>query len=137
MKDKIQPQLDGREMKQLMEGGQEDAEAAGERDPADTIKGVGYVRWVTYDFHGALYGSPTVSGDLPGFRLQNVVSRINDGVGCFTCCCLSVEGWKGFMLRNRNESLAASPECAILISTDALSDLMESRESQVHPLGAS
>ena len=44
VKDKIQPQLDGREMKQLMEGGQEEAEAAGERDPADTIKGVGYVR---------------------------------------------------------------------------------------------
>ena len=44
VKDKIQPHLDGREMKQLMEGGQEEAEGAAERDPADMIKGVGYRR---------------------------------------------------------------------------------------------
>jgi len=48
VKDKIQPHLDGREMKQLMEGGQEEADGAAERDPADMIKGVGYVRYIPF-----------------------------------------------------------------------------------------
>jgi len=44
VRDKIQPNLDQREMKQVMEGGQEEAEEEGNRGQAEIIQGVGYTR---------------------------------------------------------------------------------------------
>jgi hypothetical protein len=46
VKDNIQPNLDQREMKQLMEGANEEAEEDGNRAQAEMIKGVGYIRLV-------------------------------------------------------------------------------------------
>ena len=94
---KTQPQLDQREMKQLMQGGpEEEAEEGAQQSEADQVKGVGFRRWDPrsreHTFETASWSSSSGNGRWNSLAESlNVKARptcILKGRSYSVCCCL-------------------------------------------------